>query len=129
VIVVGTLTVAMGATTAVGSLLNALFFRTLPVPHPEQLVALSAVDARGIPTGRFYVDTFKAYRSAQRSFAHLAMYSGGGLLSVETRSGVFQAPTEFVSPTYFDVVGARLSAGRFFTESDGGAGRAMNDTE
>jgi ABC-type antimicrobial peptide transport system permease subunit len=46
------------------------------------------------------------------------MYSGGGLLSVEAPSGVFQAPTEFVSPNYFDVVGARLSAGRFFTESD-----------
>jgi predicted permease len=117
-IVVATLTLGIGATTAVGSLLNALVFRTLPVPNPEQLVALSALDARGNPTGYFYVDTFNAYRRAQRSFAQLAMYSGGGLLSVEAPSGVFQAPTEFVSPNYFDVVGARLSAGRFFTESD-----------
>jgi predicted permease len=117
-IVVVTLTLAIGATTAVGSLLNALVFRMLPVPSPKQLVALSARDARDNPTGHFYAGTFKAYRSAQRSFAQLAMYSGGGLLSVEARSGVFQAPTEFVSPNYFDVVGARLSEGRFFTESD-----------
>src|SRR3954451_23595255 len=117
-IVVVTLTVAVAATTAVGSLLNALVFRTLAVPSPEQLVALSALDPRANVSGYFYVDTFKAYRSAQRSFAQMSMYSGGGLLRVETRSGVFEALTEAGSPTYFDIVGARASAGRFFSESD-----------
>jgi len=117
-IVVVTLTVAMGATTAVGSLLNALVFRTLAVPSPEQLVALSALDPRANVTGHFYADPFKAYRSAQRSFAQMSMYSGGGLLRVETRAGVFDAWTAGVSPAYFDIVGARLSAGRFFTDSD-----------
>ena len=50
-IVIVTLTVAMGATTAVGSLLNALVFRKLALPSPEQLVALSATDARGNAKG------------------------------------------------------------------------------
>ena len=67
-IVVGTLTLAVGATTAVGSLLNALVWRTLPVRHPEQLVALSALEPRANVSSYFYADTFKAYRSAQRSF-------------------------------------------------------------
>src|SRR6187200_2098105 len=80
-IVIVTLTVAMGATTAVGSLLNALVFRKLALPNPDQLVALSATDARGNATeGSFYADTFAAYRSAQRSFAQLSMYSGGVLV-------------------------------------------------
>jgi hypothetical protein len=49
----------------------------------------------------------------------MSMYSGGGLLRVETHSGVLEdASTEAVSPSYFDIVGARLSSGRFFTESD-----------
>src|SRR5262249_7427325 len=117
-IVVVTLTVAMGATTAVGSLLNALVFRTLDVPSPEQLVALSALDPRANLMGYFYADTFKAYSSAQRSFAQMTMYSGGGLRRVETRSGVFDARTAGVSPAYFDIVGARQAAGRFFTDSD-----------
>jgi putative ABC transport system permease protein len=117
-IVVVTLALAVGATTAVGSLLNALVFRTLTVPHPEQLVALSAVEPRGNVSGYFYADTFEAYRSTQRSFAQMSMYSGGGLLRVEARSGVFDASTEAVSPNYFDIVGARPSAGRFFSESD-----------
>ena len=118
-IVIVTLALAVGATTAVGSLLNALVLRTLAVPSPEQLVALSALEPRANVEGYFYADTFKAYRAAQRSFAQMSMYSGGGLARVETRSGVFEnAVTESVSPSYFDIVGARASAGRFFTDSD-----------
>ena len=118
-IVIVTLAVAVGATTAVGSLLNALVFRKLAVPNPEQLVALSALDPRANVEGYFYADTFKAYRSVQRSFAQMSMYAGGGLARVETRFGVFEnAVTEYVSPNYFDLVGARASAGRFFNDSD-----------
>ena len=97
-IVVVTLALAVGATMAVGSLLNALVLRTLAVPHPEQLVDLSALDPLANLGGYFYADTFKAFRSAQRSFAQMSMYSGGGLLRVEARSGGFDAWTEAVSP-------------------------------
>jgi hypothetical protein len=117
-IVVATLALAIGAITAVGGLLNALVFRTLAVPSPDQLVALSALEPRANVSGYFYADTFKAYRSAQRSFAQMSMYSGGGLLRVEARSGAFDATTEAVSSDYFDIVGARPSAGRFFSKSD-----------
>src|SRR4029079_1773473 len=117
-IVIVTLTVAMGATTAVGSLLNGIVLRTLAVPHPEQLVALSALDPRANLDGYFYVDTVKAYRSIQRSFAQMAMYSGGGLTRVEGPSGVLDATPDAVSPDYFDIVGARLSAGRLFTDTE-----------
>src|SRR5215475_9674998 len=119
VIVVVTLALAVGATVAVGSLLNALVLRTLAVPSPDQLVALSALEPRSNVTGYFYAEAFKAYRDAQRSFSQMSMYSGGGILRIEARSGVFEdAWTEAVSPNYFDIVGARPSAGRFFTESD-----------
>ena len=118
-IVIATLTLAVGATAAVGSLLNAVVLRRLAVPDPEQLVALSALEPRANVEGYFYADTFKAYRAAQRSFAQLSMYAGGGLVRVETRSGVFEnAVTEYVSPGYFDLVGARAAAGRFFNDSD-----------
>src|SRR5919198_1050868 len=117
-IVIVTLMVAMGATTAVGSLLNALVFRKLALPSPERLVVLSATDARGNATGYFYAETVAAYRSAQRSFAQLSMYSGGGLVHVEAPSEAFDASIERVSPNYFDMLGARLSAGRFFADSD-----------
>jgi putative ABC transport system permease protein len=117
-IVIVTLALAVGATAAVGSLLNAVVLRTLAVPSPEQLVALSALEPRGNVEGYFYADTLNAYRAVQRSFAQMSMYSGGGILRVETRSGAFDAVTETVSPEYFDLVSARASAGRFFNESD-----------
>lgn len=37
-------------------------------------------------------------------------------MRIEARSGEFEASTETVSPTYFDLVGARLSAGRSYLE-------------
>ena len=118
-IVVVTLALAVGATMAVGSLFNAVVLRRLAVPGPEQLVAVSALEPRANVDGHFYADTFKAYRAAQRSFAQLSMYAGGGLVRVETRSGVSEdAVMEAVSPSYFDLVGARAAAGRFFNDSD-----------
>lgn len=118
-IVVLTLTLAVGATAAVGSLLNAIVLRTLTVPSPEQLVAVSAREPGANVDGYFYADTFTAYRAAQRSFAQMSMYAGGGILRVQTHSGVFEdAVTEAVSPSYFDVVRARAAMGRFFDDSD-----------
>jgi putative ABC transport system permease protein len=117
-IVIVTLTVAVGATTAVGSLLNALVLRKPAVPHPEQLVAVTAHDPLENVSGDLYADTFKAYLSTQRSFAQMSMYAGGRLVRVEAPSGAFDATTETVSPAYVDLVGARLSAGRFFSDSD-----------
>jgi putative ABC transport system permease protein len=118
-IVIVTLALAVGATAAVGSLLNAIVLRTVSVPSPEQLVALSALEPRANVEGYFYADTFKAYQDVQRSFAQMSMYAGGAILRVEARSGVFEDTwTEAVSPSYFDIVGARPSAGRFFSESD-----------
>ncbi len=122
VIVIVTLTLTVGATTALGSLLNALVFRTLAVPSPGQLVALSAFEPRGSVEGYFYADTVNAYHASQRAFAQMSLYAAGGIARVEVtgaRSGVFEnAVAEVVTPGYFDLVGARASAGRFFNESD-----------
>src|SRR4029077_4020912 len=78
-IVVVTLALAVGATTALGSLLNALVFRRLAVPTPEQLVALSALEPQANVEGYFYADTVNAYRASQRSFAQLSLYARGDI--------------------------------------------------
>ena len=59
-IVIVTLALAVGATAAVGSLLNAVVLRRLAVPSPEQLVALSALEPGANVGGYFYADTFNA---------------------------------------------------------------------
>lgn len=124
-VVIATLTLAIGATAAVGSLLKVFVRRTLTVPEPGQLVALSAFEPGATVEGYFYVDTVNAYRASQRSFAQMSMYADGTIQRVELtggRSGVFEdAAAEAVSPSYFDMVGARASAGRLFNESDDAA--------
>src|SRR5262245_24961292 len=117
-IVIATLALAVGATAALGSLVNALVLRRLAVPSPGQLVVLSAFEPRASVEGYFYAHTLEAYGASQRSFTQLSLY-GDSTLRVETRPGVFEdAATEVVTPGYFDVVGARAAAGRFFDESD-----------
>ena len=118
-IVIVTLALAVGATAALGSLLNALVLRTLAVPSPGQLVALSAFEPRANVDGHFYVDTFNAYRVPAIVRADVDVLRRRNPARREAHSGVFEdASMEAVSPDYFDIVGARLSAGRFFTESD-----------
>lgn len=123
VVVIFTLTLAVGATAAIGSLLNALVFRTLAVPAPQQLVALSAFDSHAGVEGYFHAETLGEYRASQHSFAQMALYARSGIARVEvtaTGGGVFDsAVADVVSPGYFDVVGVRAAAGRFFNESDG----------
>jgi putative ABC transport system permease protein len=124
VFVVLTLTLAVSATVAIGSLLNALVFRTLPVDNPRQLVALSAFDPRAGVEGYFYAESVDAYRASQRSLAQMSLYLSAGIARVEVtgaRAGAFEnAVAEVVSPGYFDVIGVRAAAGRFFDESDDG---------
>ena len=117
--VILTLALAVGATAAVGSLVNAIALGELAVPSPDRLVVLSAVEPRTNADGYFYPDTVDAYRAVQRSFTDVSMYAGGGLVRIETRSGAFDnAVMEAVSPSYFEMVGARPAAGRFFNDSD-----------
>ena len=87
-IVIVTLTLAVGATTAVGSLLNALVLRTLAVRVPSSSWPCrpSIRRERG---GLLLRRHLQGVPRAQRSFAQMSMYAGGGLVRVEARSGVF----------------------------------------
>ena len=116
-IVIVTLALAVGATTAVGSLLNALVLRTLAVPSPEQLVALSPL-IRGRTCRATSTPTRSRPIVAPSDHSRRCRCTPAEGACVSRRSGVFDAVTETVSPSYFDLVSARPSAGRFFSESD-----------
>lgn len=66
-----TLALAIGANTAVFSVVDAVMLRPLPYAHPERLVqALSLNKSTGRTTGMSYPDFFD-YRSQNHTLEHL----------------------------------------------------------
>src|SRR5215475_14039743 len=131
-IAVLTLSLGVGANTAIFSVVNAMLLRPLPYAEPERLVAIDGTDARG-PEGpkRFdsssYPDFFD-WRERNQSFDSMASYHSATFTM--TGNG---APThlsgQVVSAELFDMLKARPYLGRVFTRADEkvggeGAGRA-----
>jgi putative ABC transport system permease protein len=109
-----TLSLGIGANTAIFSLANALLLRSLPVPQPERLVTVSRGDGSGEPLS--YPD-FVALRERNEMLsglaaAHFAEMSFGNGSRSETLRG------ELVSSDYFDVLGVRPTLGRDFSPEE-----------
>src|SRR5262249_41087244 len=117
-IVVVTIGLALAGVSTIGSLLNAIVLRTVSVDSPKRLVAITATDSRTNQVGSLYADAFAAYRRVQHSLSGLTMYTPG-LLRVEARGTAADAVSEGVTPEYFDLLGVRPAAGRFFGDADG----------
>lgn len=118
VAVILTLALAIGATTAVFSVVNTVLLRTLPLAEPERLVLLYEAIPKAIsgPIG-FSAPDYKAFEPRTRSFTGIAAF---GTREVEL-SGV-QRPERVtalrVSGGLFDVLGVSPAIGQTFTRED-----------
>jgi hypothetical protein len=98
VVSVLSLALAIGANTAIFSLLDALLLRDLPVQHPERLVELSVV-RRGDKI-MFSYPMLREIRGGQRVFSGLIGWSFGGEVNVELQGQLFQANVRSVTGNY-----------------------------
>lgn len=107
--------IGIGATTAIFTLTNALLFKAPPgIGAPERLVSVGrAQDGQGFDN--FSYPAFEAYRDGASAISRLAA------ISVEPRpfslagpDGGEQVQGGIVSGTFFEVLQARPSHGRFF---------------
>jgi predicted permease len=121
-IVALTLALGIGANTAVFSLIDAFLLRLLPVRDPQQLVFVRAATPRGGITGSFPYPIFEQFRDKNRSFS--------GVFAVDiTRVSVTvegqpeMVGGDFVSGSYFDVLGVSAILGRTFTADDDQTGK------
>ena len=101
-----------GALITLVSLFNALFWRELPVSHPDELVRLSAVDSRD-PDWRnpvIPVSLFASVDRAQTVFQAFAGFQSFESTAVITNT-THQLAIDVVSGRYFEALGVRPALG------------------
>jgi predicted permease len=111
-----TMTLGIGANTAVFSVVNAVLFRSLPgVSQPERLVSMSRIQ-NGAVYDNFSLPDYKDYRDRNRSFSGIAAHvpaAVGWNDSSPERLGA-----DLVTDNYFAVLGVQPAAGRLLAADD-----------
>jgi len=101
-----------GALLTLVSLFNALFWRELPVPHPEELVRLSGVDSRDpdLRNPVIPVSLFASLDRAQTAFQAFAGFQSFEMTAVITNT-TQRLAVDAVSGRYFEALGVRPALG------------------
>ena len=122
-VILVTLAIGIGATTAVFSAIDTVLLRPLPFPDSARLVTVWENDRLNRkPRSRVAPGNWHDWRSQTRSFEDLAAYIdaiagvGGGSLSAG--GDPFHATVPAVSANFFGVMGVRPLLGRTFTPGD-----------
>jgi predicted permease len=112
-----TLTLAIGANTALFTLLNALVLRDLPVRDPGSLVLLRTITGAN-NDGAFSLPMFREIAARQRSFSAVIGWMSSGVLNVEVDREVKRAAFATVTGNYFSELGVRPVVGRLLSDMD-----------
>lgn len=123
------LAIGIGANLALFSLVDAVLLRSLPVPHPQQLVLLGDPGMTGMGSGTedgaVNAPTYAQYLAIQkdgRCFSGLAAASSFDL-TMGVHWGKSQdaaVPIKLVSGNYFAALGLRPQLGRLFGTAESG---------
>lgn len=118
-VVVLTLALGIGANAAIFSLLDQVLIQSLPVANPDQLVVLSAYDPKDGPDidGAFSYAMYQDLRDRNSVFSGV-IARGGTQMNVTYGDQTERVHGELVSGNFFEVLGVRPWAGRFFTQED-----------
>lgn len=126
--VILTLSLGIGACTAIFSVVDGVIFRPLPFPHIEQLIAISTLEfPAGVTTpnsgGAIRVDTsypdFFEWQRRNQTFQSLASYEPTPrLFSKLNGEGARVMPAGRVSANLFTTLGAAPFLGRTFTHEE-----------
>jgi len=117
ILAVLTLALGLGLGAGLGSLLNAVVLRTLPVREPGRLVAISRVNRHG-QVRWMPLSTMIALARDSRTFEGVCGYAEGGLFTVNPGGLPMQSPFEFVSGGCYELAGAKAHVGRLISEQD-----------
>ena len=116
-IVVGTLALAIGATTAVFSIVNGVLLQPLPLRDPDRVVSVSSVDRDGNRNPMSYQD-FQDYRAQSHLISSMAAYDNGTHNLTGTGGEPIRLSGTRVNANFFDVIGVAPILGRAFIRGD-----------
>jgi putative ABC transport system permease protein len=124
-VMVFTLALAIGATTAIFSVVYGVLLRPLPYPDANRIMAIFEVTSTGRPS-RLADPNFDDFREQNRSFAAMAKYTDG-VVSVSGASQPTRTTVAAVTPDFLNVFGIQPILGRDFSAGDAkkGAGRTV----
>jgi predicted permease len=118
-IAIVSLSLGIGANTAIFSLMNAVILRTLPVTNPAQLVKLStATPANPEREESLSFAMIQQLGKDQRVFSSLFAWQGGGIENVEANGVKYVASISTVSGEYFSTLGIQPLLGRWIAPAD-----------
>ena len=122
-----TLALGIGGTAAIFTLIHAVMLRSLPVADPAGLYRVGEGDeccVEGGPQDRWGFYSFPLYerlKAATPEFEQATAFQAGrGLESVRREGDAAAKPlrSEYVTGSYFSMLGVRAFAGRVFTPDD-----------
>ena len=122
VVAVLTLALAIGANTALFSIINGVLLNPLPYPQPDQLVTLHE-SKPNFNTGSISYPNFLDWQKHNHTLSAMAVsrsysYSLTGLGPAE------QVQAQFVTSDFFPILGVKPAAGRTFLSADDQRGAA-----
>lgn len=117
-----TLALAIGAATAMFSVVYGVLLRPLPYPEPDRIMAIHEVNSRGT-WSRLADPNFDDFRDQSRSFQNIAKYADG-ISSVSDGSHPTRSTVASVSPDFLKVFRVQPIVGRDFAADDARKGAA-----
>jgi predicted permease len=111
------LTLAIGANTAIFSLVNAVMLRALLVHRADRLVWITPLDREG-QDAYLSLAAMRQLEQQQQVFSNMFTWEGGGLTDFETSHASWRASLDVVSGNYFSVLGVKPVIGRLINTGD-----------
>src|SRR5215813_2703556 len=114
-----TLALGIGANTAIFTVVNAVFFHSIPVENPKNLVEIFTVDQRkilGLTANNNFPNSWPNAQDVQRraqSFSGITIYTFSPV-SMTINGQPDQYFSNLVSGNFFDVLGVHAALGRTF---------------
>jgi putative ABC transport system permease protein len=115
-----TLTLGIGATTAIFSVVNAVLLRDLPYPRPERLVVLCErkLAPEAPPCNSVNPGNFIAWQEEARSFSGMAAFVDARVSISGGRAEPVVVNARLATASIFGLLAAGSAEGRLFTSND-----------